>query len=186
MNQTKIRGGTPPRFQVEKLARAGWGSLSGPSFRGTRLVLRDLAEACHPWTGVVLTTAEQIAARVGYSERWTRNKIHELEAMGLIAYGPGGIRNGKPMPSFIRVNKAELSALVNPARYARDKSLEARRKATSDRLRGLPPNQLSRRRRVATPKPAEPPRVVNLYCETCGLPFDECRGLYHPFTSKVD
>jgi hypothetical protein len=61
-------------------------------------------------------TLFQIACASGYTERTTRAALKDLEALGLIEWDRGGIYRGKPIPSFFRIVKKKLVALIRNAR----------------------------------------------------------------------
>ena len=99
---------------------AGWGELRGPDLRGLRSLLSALAHLLPPRAGAGLVTVNQIAAAAGYSDRWTRDRLYLLEELELIVWKRGGILEGEPTPSHIRVHKRALVALLELAREARE------------------------------------------------------------------
>lgn len=129
--------GTPTYRLMLDLERAGWGDLAGADFRGVRIVLSVLGRMLPSGSAQDLATAEQIAAAAGYSERWTRRCLQALEEIGVLTWRRGGIADGKPQPSWFRIEKKVLVALIGIARKARDKALEALRERTANRIRGL-------------------------------------------------
>lgn len=125
---------------TNSLAKAGWGSdFAAPAFRASRIVLRELANAMYAArrgrAAAIDITAPQLADRTGYTERWTRDALVTLEALGLIQWHRGGIVEGAPRPSLIRIVKAALSDLIYTARVWHDDVLDARVIATKARIR---------------------------------------------------
>jgi DNA-binding FadR family transcriptional regulator len=81
----------PTRDILTSLARAGWGEISGSEHKGTRAMLRALVDLLPYGSGEGLVTAPQLADVSGYSERWVRSRLSELEALGLILWRRGGV-----------------------------------------------------------------------------------------------
>jgi hypothetical protein len=121
-------------FQLE---RAGWGDLSGADLRGVRITLSVLSRILPDKSAEGLATAEQIAAATGYSVRWTRRCLQGLEEIGVLTWRRGGIANGKPQPSWFRIEKKVLVALIGIARKVRDEMTALLRARTAARIRGL-------------------------------------------------
>lgn len=137
---------------VNVLARAGWGpGLSRPAFRAPRIILTALANKAYDAhlgrAGAVITTANQLADFTGYSQRWTREALHRLEDMGIIIWHRGGIIDGRPMPSHIRILKSALCSLIEIARNWHKQRLSARAEATALRLKNTLRNTTCRGRR---------------------------------------
>lgn len=121
-----------------RVDRAGWGDLRGKQFHGMRAILRGLASHVDHRSGAGVATVAQIAdASGGYSERWARHLLAELETIGAIAWTRGGVQHGRPVPSHFRVNKAWLVALAAGAVLQLAAILEARRVRTNRRIAGL-------------------------------------------------
>ncbi|MCZ2261737.1 hypothetical protein [Isoptericola sp. QY 916] len=127
----------PTRDILTSLARGGWGELSGSEHKGTRAMLRALVDLLPYGSGEGLVTASQIADVSGYSERWVRSRLTELEARGLILWRRGGVVAGKCVPSHVRIVKGSVLALLRLARSAKDAAIEARRAVTRRRVEGL-------------------------------------------------
>ena len=132
-----IGGGADLPVIVRALSRAGWGELAGEEHRCVRAILRELAWMLNAQTGAGVTTAEQVASRAGYSERWTRVKLQWLEDHGYLTWRRGGVVMGEPEASYLRLSKSLLAALVDPARKLRDLAVEKRAGVTAARLRGI-------------------------------------------------
>lgn len=125
---------------TNSLAKAGWGSdFAAPAFRASRIVLRELANAMYAArrgrAAAIDITAPQLADRTGYTERWTRDALATLEALGLIEWHRGGIVEGAPRPSLIRIVKTALADLIYTARVWHDDVLDARVIATKARIK---------------------------------------------------
>lgn len=125
---------------TNSLAKAGWGSdFAAPAFRASRIVLRELANAMYAArrgrAAAIDITAPQLADRTGYTERWTRDALATLEALGLIEWHRGGIVEGAPRPSLIRIVKTALADLIYTARVWHDNVIDARVIATKARLK---------------------------------------------------
>ncbi len=136
----------PTRDILTSLARAGWGDLAGSENKGTRAMLRALVDLLPYGSGEGLVTAPQLADASGYSERWVRSRLVELERLGLILWRRGGVVAGKCVPSHVRIVKGAVLALVGLARSLKDAAVEARRTVTRRRVEGLG-MVLGRRRR---------------------------------------
>lgn len=122
---------------LTSLSAAGWGELSGAEWQGVRSVLSGLVARLPHKSAQGLTTAEQVAAAAGLSERWTRRCLDVLESIGLIEWRRGGVVSGKPQPSFLRIIKRRLVELIEEARPERARAIAARRARTAARLAGL-------------------------------------------------
>lgn len=123
---------------LRSLARAGWGDLSGREWQGVRSVLRALCDSLPDRSGEGHVTEPQIAQRAGLSLRWTRRCLHVLEDLGVVAsWRRGGIVDGRPTPSWLRLSKRVLVALVDAARPIREAADVARRALTVARIAGL-------------------------------------------------
>ncbi|MFE5334839.1 hypothetical protein ACFQ8E_02900 [Isoptericola sp. NPDC056573] len=138
----------PTRDILTSLARAGWGDISGSEHKGTRAMLRALVDLLPYGSGEGLVTAPQLADASGYSERWVRSRLSELEARGLIIWRRGGVVAGKCVPSHVRIAKGAVLALVGLARSMKDAAVDARRAVTQRRVEGVS-FVLGKRRRSA-------------------------------------
>lgn len=138
----------PTRDILTSLVRAGWGDLAGSQHKGTRAMLRALVDLLPYGSGEGLVTAPQIADASGYSERWVRSRLVELERLGLILWRRGGVVAGKCVPSHVRIVKGAVLALIGVARSVKDAALSARRAVTRKRVEHLR-FVMGRRRRPA-------------------------------------
>lgn len=157
-----LTAGAPLNVILHALERAGWGDLAGHDIRGVRGVLATLARSLNPSTGSGHMTVEQIASRSGYSKRWVATRLQYLEELGVLEWRRGGIVSGDPTPSWFRVNKQVVLAMVYAARDIRDVQLLALRAAYLARLATLRtqtvfPRRHKRRSMYVEPKPALPP-----------------------------
>lgn len=133
-----LTAGAPLPVLMNALERAGWGDLAGADLRGVRVVLGALSRKAAPVTAIVDTiTAEQLAAAAGYSIGWTRTRLHWLEDLGILTWTRGGVVDGRPTPSRMRLDKRALLGLVAIARDLRDVALAALREQTRARIAGL-------------------------------------------------
>lgn len=119
---------------VDALARAGWGVLHGRQGGAPRNLLRALAQVLPDRSATGLVSANQLADMSGLSSRWTRSTLAVLERAGIITWTRGGIIDGKPRPSLIRVSKRALASLVNHARRTHGKKLRGRAASFARRL----------------------------------------------------
>lgn len=143
------------------LMRSGWHDLSGKQWHGLRAILLAVAQSVEPRSGSGYATANQIADKAGgYSTRWTRHLLHELEALGVITWWRGGIVSGKPEPSWFRINKKTLLALIKGGRVRLDEVLAKRRERTQARINGLRKITV-KPRRSQRPGKAIPAQAVN-------------------------
>lgn len=129
----QIRAGAPLGVILDALARAGWGPLAGNYYGATRAILTALG-ALLGASGQGDVTAGQIADAAGYSERWVRRKLAELEESGIVIWDRGGVRDGRPTAGFIRVSKAVLADMTNRAREAGSPKALARARETAARI----------------------------------------------------
>ncbi|WP_246246399.1 hypothetical protein [Isoptericola sediminis] len=127
----------PTRDILTSLARAGWGDLAGAEHKGTRALLRALVDLLPYGSGEGLVTAPQLADVSGYSERWVRSRLLELERVGLILWQRGGVVAGRCVPSHIRIVKSAVLALIGMARKVKDSAVGVRRRLTQERIAGL-------------------------------------------------
>ena len=129
----QVHAGAPLGVLVDALARAGWGPFAGRYWAATRAILHALGRLLGA-SGQGLTTAPQIADAAGYSEVWVRRKLHELEEAGLLTWDRGGIVDGAPTASFIRVSKVQLADTVSRAREEAGPKVLERARATARRI----------------------------------------------------
>lgn len=105
---------------LSRVDRSGWGDLRGKQFHGLRAVLRGLVSHLDHRSGMGAATVPQVAdAAGGYSVRWTRHLLGELEAIGAITWTRGGVVAGVAVPSQFRLSKRWLLALADGARVQR-------------------------------------------------------------------
>lgn len=120
------------------LGRVNWGPLRGRAWAYRRMVLQTLAlmmrEQKADYMACLVTTAPQLADRIGSCEKTVRNCLQDLEDLQVIEWRRGGIWDGKPMPSVLRVNKWKLVDWVKAWRPRNDKRLVKRRAETLARL----------------------------------------------------
>lgn len=140
---------------LTSIANAGWGDLGGREFQGLRTTLHALAASLPYYSAQGLTTVPQIAQRAGLSTRWVSRCLHLLEDLGLIVWRRGGIANGEPVPSFMRVMKTALLDLIDAARPLREAADLARRQITARRIAGVKWAQQQRRERLPRSDHAE-------------------------------
>lgn len=141
-----LTAGAPADVLLDRLERAGWGTLAGPELRGVRGVLAALTRQLDPRTGTGKATANQIADRAGYTPRWTRRCLQVLEDLELVEWDRGGIVDGRPTASWFRVSKAGLLALVQLARAAITDTLTRRARDTRARVNRYGLRHTKRRR----------------------------------------
>lgn len=136
---------------VNALGRAEWGPIASPQWRGHRAILSTLAalmfDAHRGRSARLVCTANQIAQRAGYSERWTRIVLTEMEGLGIIQWTRGGIVEGRCTPSVIQIVKKMLCDWIRDARRIHSERAKARLQATRARLSKLrrdtlPPSML--------------------------------------------
>ena len=175
---------------TNSLAKAGWGSdFAAPAFRASRIVLRELANAMYAArrgrAAAIDITAPQLADRTGYTERWTRDALATLEALGLIQWHRGGIVEGAPRPSLIRIVKAALADLIYTARVWHDDVIDARVIATKARLKATLRWRFCKgRKRRANPH-AEVSSLLSLYEGRKGAPLGAARPVLTSLNQSV-
>ena len=119
------------------LAHRGWGPLR-EGIPGLVHILQAISHTVDPYTGTGYTTAPQLADAAYKSERWVRHCINQLDALGVIEWYPGGIKDGRPAPSFVKIVKSVLVDLIEVAQESHDKRMLERRAAFEARVRRLP------------------------------------------------
>ncbi len=180
------------------VGRRGWGDqLAGKSQKGVRAVLDALWRLLPHESAEGDLTAAQVADVAGYSLKWTRHCLQQLEALGVITWRRGYLKDGRPQAGWIRVSKRRLAELARKARGYLDDIRHDRARETAQRIRDTlqrPTTRqkpLSRRWEVAstlptprgsnqgfTPRPARlttQQEAEMTYCETCGLNQDSCK-----------
>lgn len=137
---------------IAALAHRGWGPLR-EGIPGLVHILQAIAHTVDPYTGTGYTTAPQLADAAYKSERWVRHCINQLDALGVIEWYPGGIKNGAPVPSFVKIVKTTLVELIEVAQETHDTRMLERRARFEARVRRLPrrgwvrnPKAVNRRR----------------------------------------
>ncbi|WP_165215321.1 hypothetical protein [Schaalia sp. ZJ1691] len=119
-------------------ARINWGPIRGRRWAYRRLMLTTLSlmmreQKCDRDARLV-TTAHQLAERMGAHDKTAYRCLHDLEDLGLIEWERGGIANGKPQPGVLKVIKRKLVDWVLAFRAKHDKEMEAYREAIVKRL----------------------------------------------------
>lgn len=127
----------PAPALLTSFANAGWGELAGATWQGVRSVLDALVRSLPYKSAAGFTSAPQIAARAGLSERWVRRCLCLLEDLEIIRWSRGQVVDGQPTPSHIRINKARLVELIRLAWPAHSAKEARRRAATIDRIRAV-------------------------------------------------
>lgn len=137
---------------IAALAHRGWGPLR-EGIPGLVHILQAIAHTVDPYTGTGYTTAPQLADAAYKSERWVRHCINQLDVLGVIEWYPGGIKNGTPAPSFVKIVKNVLVELIEVAQESHDARMLERRAQFEARVRRLPrrgwvrnPKAVNRRR----------------------------------------
>ena len=137
---------------IAALAHRGWGPLR-EGIPGLVHILQAISHTVDPYTGTGYTTAPQLADAAYKSERWVRHCINQLDALGVIEWYPGGIKDGRPAPSFVKIVKTTLVELIEVAQESHDARMLERRAAFEARVRRLPrrgwvrnPKAINRRR----------------------------------------
>ena len=165
---------------TNSLAKAGWGSdFAAPAFRASRVVLRELANVMYAArrgrAAAIDITAPQLADRTGYSERWTRDALATLEALGLIEWHRGGIVEGAPRSSLIRIVKTALADLIYAARVWHDDVIDARVIATKARIKATLRWRFCKGRKQRNNPHAEVNSILPLYEGRKGAPSRAAR-----------
>ena len=137
---------------IAALAHRGWGPLR-EGIPGLVHILQAISHTVDPYTGTGYTTAPQLADAAYKSERWVRHCINQLDALGVIEWYPGGIKDGRPAPSFVKIVKNVLVELIEVAQESHDARMLERRAQFEARVRRLPrrgwvrnPKAINRRR----------------------------------------
>lgn len=133
-----LQAGAPAPAILTALESAGWGDLAGHDMRGVRQILTKLIELLQaPKSAEGSLAIGKLAERAGYSTRWTTRCLNLLEDLGLIDWKRGHVADGKPVPSYFRVDKRVLFVLWQIAKRSRDEHFAKLRAATQARLAGL-------------------------------------------------
>ena len=155
---------------LTSLQRAGWGDLAGREWQGVRTTLHALAAQLPHKAGQGWTTAHQVAEAAGLSERWVRRCLALLEDLGVIDWHRGGVVDGTPQPSFVRIVKRVLVDLVRAARPMREAADRAYRAATNARIAHLRNVRGQRSRRSAHAALSASPSTPTGEVPTSNLP----------------
>lgn len=131
--QPRVTAGMPLDLLVAKLERAGGAGLS----KRERAALRGLSLLLPHGSAAGRATCWQVGSAVGYSGRWMREALADLEDMGLLEWHRGGVTAGAPQPSVFRVAKDVLCELVRRGADAFAAVLSSRRRSERARLVGL-------------------------------------------------
>lgn len=126
--------GWPANTLVASLSRAGWGDLAPRTYQGARDVLAALANLLPHRAGQGTVTVAQIADAAGRTPKWTAHCLRVLEGLGIIESRRGGIRAGRPVAGWVRINKARLVALIAGARAELVDRRARRAEATAERI----------------------------------------------------
>lgn len=109
--------------------------------------LAKLARSAHTdRRGVLVMSASQIIEQSGYGETWGRKALHMLEDMGVIEWERGGIVDGKPQPSRLRIIKTVLRRIRVAAKPTHDETERRRSEAFARRLMTIRNAHLVQRR----------------------------------------
>lgn len=130
----RVTAAWPVPSLLRSLSLSGWGELAGGEFRGARGVLSALIGLLPSGSGEGIATAWQIAQAAAYSERHTRRSLHVLEELGVIKWVRGGIRGGRPTPSFFRVVKRRLVEIIRGAKEDYAQRRAEHRRVTGERV----------------------------------------------------
>lgn len=122
---------------IAALAHRGWGPLR-EGIPGLVHILQAISHTVDPYTGTGYTTAPQLADAAYKSDRWVRHCINQLDALGVIEWYPGGIKDGRPAPSFVKIVKTTLVELIEVAQESHDVRILERRAQFEARVRRLP------------------------------------------------
>lgn len=114
-------------------AQRGWGGFD----RCMTYAMQGLAVCLPSKAAEGRTTAYQVAIASHITDRWAREGLKRLEAAGLISWERGGIGpDGRPRPSWIRVDKKAYLAWINLREWVKRKkdAAVARYKAYRERV----------------------------------------------------
>lgn len=123
---------------LTSLQRSGWGPLAERELQGVRATLVGLVGTLPHGSAQGLVTVAQVAdATGGLSTKWVARCLAVLEDMGLLEWRRGGVVAGTPQPSWIRLHKDALVALIEQARPMLAAVLAVRKAITDARLEGI-------------------------------------------------
>lgn len=152
MSRGKLHAGMSVQDIMGALARVNWGPLQGRAWAYRRMLLETLTlmmrEQRADYAAEIITTAPQVATRMGCHEKTVRNCLHDLEDLGLVEYQRGGIWDGKPMPSVIKIIKQKIVSWVMAWRPKNDERLRRLRLETLARIAGLTKARIRPRQRA--------------------------------------
>lgn len=140
----RATAGMPLDLLVAKLERAGGGDLS----KRQRAALRGLSLLLPHGSAAGRATAGQVGRAVGYSGRWMREGLADLEELGLVEWHRGGVEAGVPQPSVFRVAKDALCDRIRRGSAAFGAALLRRQASERARLLGLTLRPRQKRRSV--------------------------------------
>lgn len=129
-----ITAAAPLPVIMGSLRRAGLGPLAARDAAGLVAVLDGLTAILPHRSAQGWVTAPQLADASARSERWTRRCLGVLEDAGIVRWVRGGIVDGKPAPSWVRVSKQTLVDLIARSRPALEAVRAARARATAARI----------------------------------------------------
>ncbi|MCI7551639.1 MAG: hypothetical protein PUK40_05420 [Actinomycetaceae bacterium] len=133
MSSTVPNAGWKLSSLLRSLSAYGWGELASPEYRHCRVLLGVFAQVLPSGAAEGAATAPQLARYASYSERHVRRALHVLEDLGIVQWTRGGIREGKPLPSYFRIVKRRLVELISRARPVARARERLRRQATRAR-----------------------------------------------------
>lgn len=136
-NKDPRREGMNARAPLTSLTRShaqrGWGGFD----RCMTYAMQGLAVCLPSKSAEGRTTAYQVAIASHITDRWAREGLKRLENAGLISWERGGIGpDGRPRPSWIRVDKRAYLAWINLREWVKRKkdAAVARYKAYRERV----------------------------------------------------
>ena len=143
----------------------------GPLQRRHRNVLSALSARLPHKSAQGYATLPQLAGSASYCVAWTAHALREMENGGYVEWHRGGIVDGKPRPSWFRVNKQALVELLPALRARYRQVVRARAEATAERLAKLP-------RFLRAKRPGEQHRRRSVHAKVGQplLPFGEVSG----------
>lgn len=118
------------------LGHHGWGILDDV-VPGVRKTLEALIYQLPYGSGAGTSTVAQIAEWAHLSTRWVRRCLYQLEALHLISWRRGTIRDGKATPSTFRVNKTALVQAIHHTAAKYRAALAAKRAREAARVAQL-------------------------------------------------
>ena len=127
----------PTPALMTSLRRAGWGVLRGREWGGVRSVLAGLVARLPYGSAQDRVTVQQVADAAGISHRWARECLRRLEELGVIEWQRGGVVDGTPRPSWMRIVKTRLVELIITAREMLADMATERTREVRERIKHL-------------------------------------------------